>query len=1094
MASGLLAGAASLGLSACSGSEGVEPSSMDSAPGSAEFFFGDFNSGGAAPEFRLSQLAYGRLVTVTALTDSGVRRTMARDFVIGQNIVSDDLNYELTQNGVTGEETLLVRRNVDNQAGMQQFLNLLRDAGADLDPIQVQDLTTSGTFSMLPRNAALVLVFDDLLRPSSVTDRTIQVLQGSPPSSPFEARIFPSAHYGGVASNGAFFPTRVIVDTTSSIVEQQLSGGDVPLNGVGLDPSVEVDQANVQIRIPTVADSSIGLNQVLNNLSNHELATSNNGPVDFSTNTRSVTRALRSGGRPGVISDPFNGFLRDTTPPQVIGSTPLDVVLSPVQIREDPADIGSLLFILPEVTIPSELCGRGELNGSDVISQPGVFAQVVKPDDLTPAQAAAFIPDINGKVFDLPVELVSFPPDWASPSEWEQLGAVASNLETIFEAGDAPECFVQILPRPVGFPNAPTSGVATGALMSFQFSEPMDPDSLTAFDSVTLTRRVGTVDEPLGTSDFVVGELTQAATLRDVTYEPVLDLSHVNGVVDDYFFRLAGIDDPFPPRDLAGNVVATLPTIQLTTDPNEPTQLNGGRVSRFSSTDEEEPAGSEWGGQIQIVTDRQVIRARPVVRTQVVLDNLEQALPAQMTPFPTGVQTPFSALGSKMQTVWRYSDCGFSLTDSNNINIDIEELSWSPAGGAVLDDGFEEFEILLAHSRFAPDEIINPMSLFPRWPNSGLRPLFTTNVLQGEEQQVVHPAERGYLINGGDATQTTNGTTLMPFPLNRDVPDDEKRLFTWRDTRIRTRTGIANQGLESQAYLMALGLPTPNNPFETFYESGGIQTIGLPLLMEFRTTPDLTASGQNAWNLNLAVNSSARPYFRAFSTGGVNTAGNQVFIDPDNEVEANGGFSPGATPPGLATFGRDNTFHLGAIDYVARVSLSHSVWFEALIGPAGSAFSGTRTFSPPTVEPNPEAQPDGTSVSFSYRGATAIEFADPNSMPGAGVADNFSGPPEIGSMLLADYQYDAFTLDLYGDYWNDADVAAADITLNHWLDQDRDNFGLTFLPGFTEPDAWRTSVNDIADARYYQIRLTFEGNPFTGQGAEVSAFALTWQE
>ena len=101
----LVAGVVSLGLSACSGAEGVEPSVQDSPAGSDDFFFGDINSGGVAPEFRLSQLTYGRLVDVDGLTSDGTRRTMATDFVIGQSLVSDDLNFELSLNGVTGQES-----------------------------------------------------------------------------------------------------------------------------------------------------------------------------------------------------------------------------------------------------------------------------------------------------------------------------------------------------------------------------------------------------------------------------------------------------------------------------------------------------------------------------------------------------------------------------------------------------------------------------------------------------------------------------------------------------------------------------------------------------------------------------------------------------------------------------------------------------------------------------------------------------------------------------------------------------------------------------------------------------------------------------
>ncbi|MEM8711917.1 MAG: hypothetical protein AAGG01_13275, partial [Planctomycetota bacterium] len=650
-------------LPACSGTSSPIPSGpggvQNGAGTSTSFFFQDVHSGGASSEVKLTGLSYGRLVQVEGLNDEGLTELVAQEFVINQNLVSDSLNYELSSNGVTGQETLLIKRNIDDTVEFQQLLNLLEQAGAELAPIRVEDVATTGTYSMVPRNAALVLTFDDLILPRTVSARSVEVLQGYPPSSPFEARIFTSAHHGGLAANGSFYPTRVIVDTTNSLVEVLQTGNSLELNGVGLGPSVEMNQANVQIRIPTVANPSIGLTQVLTNLSGQALATENNGPVDFSTNTRPVTRAMRSGGRRGVIADPFNGFLPDTTPPKVVGSTPLQITVPPVQVRDDPADTGSLRFTLPEVRLPSTLCGRGELKGGDVISQPGLFARILRADD---SSALAYLPDGEGKVYDLPVELITFPLEWDNPAEFEQFGAVASNLERVFSPAEVPECFVQVIPSASGFPSAPTQGVDPAAVFQLRFSEPMDTDSLTAFDSVTLARRASSPLEPLLTSEYVVGELSQDSLLRKVTFAPVLDLAHSQGTAETYFMDVADADDAFPPRDLAGNTIDSMPQIPVAIDAVAPSRLNGGRVSRFSSSDEEPPFGfPEWGGQIQFDPGLQLVRPRPVIRQRAVIDNAESALAAQMTSFPPGVVTPFSPLGSKMQTLWRYADCGFSL-------------------------------------------------------------------------------------------------------------------------------------------------------------------------------------------------------------------------------------------------------------------------------------------------------------------------------------------------------------------------------------------------------------------------------------------------
>ena len=75
---------------------------------------------------------------------------------------------------------------------------------------------------------------------------------------------------------------------------------------------------------------------------------------------------------------------------------------------------------------------------------------------------------------------------------------------------------------------------------------------------------------------------------------------------------------------------------------------------------------------------RELIRPRPVVHFEAVVDRT-QAIPALMTPFAPGVQTPLSSLGSKMQTVWRYVDCGFSLLDVTNFNVTSRDCPGRPS-------------------------------------------------------------------------------------------------------------------------------------------------------------------------------------------------------------------------------------------------------------------------------------------------------------------------------------------------------------------------------------------------------------------------------
>ena len=130
--------------------------------------------------------------------------------------------------------------------------------------------------------------------------------------------------------------------------------------------------------------------------------------------------------------------------------------------------------------------------------------------------------------------------------------------------------------------------------------------------------------------------------------------------------------------------------------------------------------------------------------------------------------------------------------------------------------------------------------------------------------------------------------------------------------------------------------------------------------------PDDEALGLNAFDISLGVNTSARPNFRAFSTGGQDQANNTIRIDPDLELEANGGFNPNSNPPGASTYGLDNSVYMGSMDLVTRVSRVYSLWFEA------TGISGEPEFSPPVVEPRIEQQPLGTGLEIAFRGASIV--------------------------------------------------------------------------------------------------------------------------
>ena len=225
-------------------------------------------------------------------------------------------------------------------------------------------------------------------------------------------------------------------------------------------------------------------------------------------------------------------------------------------------------------------------------------------------------------------------------------------------------------------------------------------------------------------------------------------------------------------------------------------------------------------------------------------------------------------------------------------------------------------------------------------------------------------------------------------------------------------------------------------------------------MMEFRCYPDDEAAGINAFDISLATASSARPNWRAFSTGGYNQSGNPVFRDPDNDPVALGGFNPNSIPtPGAPTLNSDNSLYIGQLDVVTRISRMYSHWFDTTI--TGTTIS----YDQPIVEPAPNLQPTGTSVALAYRGATQVA-------------------------TLA-HRTNAEDLDQYGDRRPDATTNPG--TPPVFLGNDR---------------TWKSSLASLSNnpststpgARYFQVRVTFTSNAETSLSPEINSLGFAWQE
>jgi len=1071
--------------SATSPEQSVEdPGDVVENESSSQSFLVDPHRDGEAQDLRVVEIAYGRLVDVYGQDEDGVSLLMQPDFLIGEGLESDPGRYMLERSPLGESERLVIQRDVTDTnvgGGRDQFFNLLRQVEQGLTSIANRGPDEAGVFTMVPRNAAIMLRFDDLLDASSLSENSVRVLVGLDGElERFDARVIADVNHGGSADidedgTPEFYSTRVIVDPVVSASESFETNPPRSINSVGFPASFDVSFANLHLRLPTRTSALDGVSRVLQNPTGHTLALTGNGSIDFDAGTRDVQLAMRSGGRDQVTGDPFNGFLRDMTPPRIVGNWGATITGQPVQVNAPPFGDGTE-FVIPTLRFDSLSCARGQAAG-DLILQGGIAAEILSEGS----------EPTDGIQRDVRVRLLEYPATWASPAVWLTQAVGPIEYRAAFDPlRDAARgaCFVDVFP-PTSEQNVPTANISTASTFTIHFSEPMDPAAIGAFDALALTRKGLPADEDalLAPVDFVVATVLTETSRSSFTLVPDELLAHdgpgaEGGAKSEiYFLQVAVTGAAY---DLAGNPLTTgMADIPCSIGLEFPTTNTGGRVSRFARADEEAPFADpamddfdpkpEWTGQHVYSTERGTIRPRPVTRFSGVADRNQTMVGAMPALNPFGVQEPLNSLGARLQTVYRYVDFGFGLLDEANFNIDVEGINWAPVNGQLVAEHFDEFEIRLSHSQFMPDEAVVAPGV-PAWPLSGLVQDYAANILDGDNDpvQTVHPRTKGYTVNPADVFVTDEGTTLMPYPLNRE--GGEKRYYTWRDTSLQRRAAPNGFGVDPLSYYFVnnLDIPAVGSQERNVFSANQVPSIGLPLLMEFRCFNAEGSQGLNRFDISMPaiLVGNVRPHFRAFSAGGINAGGDTVVVNPDTSSQAEGGFNPAAG--GAVTPGVDNTFYIGSLDLVTRVSRSYSIWFAATDPKSDGLFAGPK-YGQPVMEPRPEEQPLGTHIELAFRGA------------------------DVGS--TGEALTNARTLDGYGDHYQnepgaafpnyDSDVANQELVLPNG------SLWIPFEPGSTPGPR---GVLGIDNMRYYQTRVTFIANPASGLVPELSSLGVSWTD
>jgi hypothetical protein len=977
------------------------------------YYFETAHQDGNASRFGLVEITWGRLVDVFALDAAGEVESVPvlRDYVINENVQNEPGTWRLEASPITQQFRLVILRQVEApDDGSGTFAVLARRAAEGLPGIRPKsDRPDEPTpFSLVARNATLVLACDDLLADDRARMpelfQEVRVLTGYPPSVPVETRFVFDPHHGGVV-NGAFHSTRLLIDLTVSETEAADSPVALALNSLGLPRSERLATTpNVTLHIPTKVDPGVGQYSVLRNLAGRALDAQANRPYDAASSTLDVLRAMRAGNE----DDPNNGFLLDFLSPRVVGTWPC-TSSDPVRLDAHGFEWELALQFASECRKDPEV---GDIFGlGERFLEVRENLQRIDPDGRTRIRARVLNSQAPGA------------------SQLSGLG----NYQSTYRPGMGVEsgCWVRFSPPPRAYP---VSGVLPEAIPTVRFSEPMDPLSARPFDTLMVVR--GTESTPIEPDSLVVGRTLSSLDLRDVSFLPSLPFTHArDGAV--HSLHVLGRDGA---TDLSGNGLAdALPVIEFSIDPAAPPTSGAGVVLRFDSPDELEPIGfPDLRGQFTYDLGRGRIRPRQVVFASRTIDR-SNPLVSIMSPFPPGVATPLSPLGSKLQTVWRYADLGWSIRDESHYNLDVLGLYWSPARGLVNSDFYENFEVRLSHSVKLPDEQRRaPITGGMKYPFSGLWEAphaYTENILEDPRspEVVMNQRSLGYRVNPSELSYSPSGLPLMPWPVNRGT--GERVSFTWRDTSVLARGGFYGAGVPLDS---EVGTPLfLEDEIGSFASPGQVPTVGLPLLLELRCFPSETGIGLNPLAIVLASNVSAAPNFRAFSTGGFNTIGERVRKDPDLEFVPSGGFNPGSRPPGKPTARvADNALYLGQLDYVVRVSRVHTIWMDTS--------SVSTRFVPPVLEPDAAGLPPGTSIEVEFRGA--LNFFDTGDRPFNAQALTPYGDPRAGTV-----QY------LSGD------------------------------------SSWHHDIRRIDGARFIQARISFTGNVDAALTPELSAIGIAYE-
>lgn len=937
-------------------------------------------------------MRWGRLVDIWAVDSDGFAVPVTKkngqldplytDIVVGESIgvsktisikTDPPVSYFLDSDPVSGATILIIEAEY-NKNKKSPFQIALAEAEAAVGTIAVGNVTALPPFSVVPRDAAVILNFDRAINPKTIGPESVRFFvgnstsQGQLPPAPFEGRYIwkperPKTIIFDPAINAlddARVESQVAQFNQSPSKIKNINPQILPLNPQGFPASISTVNFNVAVFIPAQYNITAGITKILVASDGTALDT-NKSLTKFSYTTSGATsdgiigvaRVFRSGGS----TDLSKGFLADPTVPRLLGTQPILIqqVSSSVSL---PSPNDSRVIKLLITTVGCDF----SVHVGDSIQQGSTFAQITSINTAT---------------------LTDADPSYEVIVDYLQFGAALNTTDpalitTPYDStlSNFAGCFITMQPAPgTHNGNGSSSGVNPQTTITARFSKPIDTSRINPMRNfAVLTNAALTSPAGAGHFDLAIGNVIPSPDQKTLRFVSYLPFPHTNLSTEQLKFVIVGGSNGL--TDLVGNGVdfgTTLFTVPFSLTASAPSNTSRNFNMIFDSlVDPASLTGAlQVSGEVTKPSSTE-ISGRSTTHFSREADT-SNVMVGVMAPPTAGITTPLNALGGRLQTVYRNVDLNLVIDSIQDIDLDVERLSWSPfAGHLNVSDFFSHVRIDLAHSAFYPDEIFSPVSGNQVYPNSGLtEQSFNANIFQIADHPSTAVYEGQLSLNQNLLYTVNSGTVMLPFP-------KFTKTYTWRDSSYGSKkvAGPAGGGANPDQYFLIIGAAIPTAPaVNRPWGPGAIPSVGLPLLLDFRVYPadDPNTKGLNGFLVMNALQAPTKPNFSVWSEGGLdaNLSPKTVTPDvaPDGVTPSGSFFPPGSTAgtPGTKTTPGDGLFYVGRLDFAVKVSRVYTHFYDLSSGiVTNPTFVNTNTLLLPTV------QPAGTSVKVAYRGASTV--------------------------------------------------------------------------------------------------------------------------